>query len=174
MDAGYKILLSGVTEAHAPDIHPPIVLRPPFVPVPEDTQPPEQSLPPSGAEAKKGHTTGSDHISKKLKGEAAKPKHLLEHSLVSLLVVFLLVPGFLLFVGHVREGNRHNERANWSDQDFSSPSRDGELSQVIMDVAGADPVQAAIVAVNNPVEVAKCEGWRDWFDYESGWKGCRP
>ncbi|KAF6237795.1 hypothetical protein HO173_003996 [Letharia columbiana] len=144
MDAGYMILLKRVTK---PSEH--TVLR-------------------SDAEVKMDHGRGLSHIANDVKGEAA-PKRLLQAMLPSLLVLLLLVPGFLLFVGHVRKGNNHNERTSWREM-----SRDGERPQTVIDWLGLDPLQPDVAATDKPIEVAKCEGWRDWVDYGSGWNGCIP
>lgn len=101
----------------------------------------------------------------------APPKSLLQVLALPISVLFLLVPGLLLFVEHVRTGSKLIEGTNWSEQTMSGTV---DRPQAVMGVAGSNPFHPAVVAEENAVEVARCEGWRDWVDYGSGWKGCMP
>lgn len=121
-----------------------------------------------------GHKGGLSHTANNMKGKAAPPKQIVRAFLLPFLVLLLLVPGSLLFVEYVRKGGNHNGYTNLRDQHSSTMSRDGENLQAAIDVAGLDPLQPAVVAADNAVEVSKCEGWRDWVDYGSGWRGCIP
>ncbi len=168
MDAGYRILIKCATKARPQNG----VVRSPFRPIREDFQLSENAVGGKGSEVNKRHETGLKPTVNNFKEDASLPKHLLQSLLLQLLILLLLVPGFLLFVEQVRKGNDHNERTNWRDQD--SFSWDREEPQATLDVTGSDSLQSAIVALNDPAGVVKCEGWRDWIDYGSGWKGCIP
>ena len=121
-----------------------------------------------------GHKGGLSHTANNMKGKAAPPQKIVRAFLLPIFVLLFLVPGFLLFVEYVRKGDNHNGCANLRDQDTSTMSWDGENPQAAIDAAGLDPLQPAVIAAENAVEVAKCEGWRDWVDYGSGWRGCIP
>lgn len=167
MDAGYKVLLRRATQAHSQQIYRPVPVRPPFLPIPEDTQTSDHTILHSDGNVERGNTAS------KVKGEVA-PKHLLQALLLPLFVLLLLVPGLLLLVEHVRKETNHNERTSWKDQNPFTMSGDGQWPQAVIDVPSLDALQPASIAADNPVDVAKCEGWRDWVDYGSGWKGCIP
>ena len=173
MDTGYRILLKCAAEARAHKIRRPVVARRPCLPIPKHTQLPERTVISPDAALEKGrHGSDLSQTANSLKEVAAPRQRLLQPLLLPLFILLLLVPGFLRFVEHARKGNNHSERISWRDRDILS--RDGEGPQTIMDAAGSEALEPAIVAVDNPVEVAKCEGWRDWIDYGSGWKGCVP
>ena len=174
MDTGYKILLKRVTEARHQKLHRPDAVRCPSLPIPDGTQLPDHSINPPNAQVKKGHRTVLSYTADNAKEVAAPSECSLHFLLLALLILLLLVPGCLYFVEHVRRGNDHTERRIWRDRDQDSFSREEEGHQVIIDVAGSDALKPAVVAVEKAVEVAKCEGWRDWIDYGSGWKGCVP
>ena len=170
MDTGYRILLKRATEARAHKIRRPVVARRPFLPIPKHTQLSKRTVISPDAAVEKGrHGSDLSQTASSLKKVAAPRQRLLQPLLLPLFILLLLVPGF---VEHARKGNNHNERISWRDYDTSS--RDEEGPQTIIDAAGSEALEPAIVAVDNPVEVAKCEGWRDWVDYGSGWKGCVP
>ena len=175
MGTGYTILLKRFTESRSQNSRPTAVVRRPFLPIPEDTHLSENSVILTDAKVKKArkdHGTGLSHDANNARRAAAPPKHLLQPLLLSLFVLLLLVPGFLLFVKHIRKESNHNKCTSSRDRDPSS--RDGERHQAIIDVAGSEPLQPDVVVEDGPADVAKCEGWRDWVDYGSGWKGCIP
>ena len=172
MDAGYRILLKSVTKARARKSRRDVAFGHPVVPIPGVTQISEHAVESPDAEIKKSHGTSLSHTVRRVNGVATARKHLLQPLLLPILVLLLLVPCFLLFVEHVRKENSYNEGKIWRDQDPSS--RDGEIAQAMLTMVGSDPLQSAVAAVDGLVEVAKCEGWRDWVDYGSGWKGCMP
>ena len=105
---------------------------------------------------------------------APPPKHSLQSVLLALLVLLLLVPGLLLFVDHVRNGKNYNTHTHLKELHRDVSGWNEERSQVYVDEGGFAPLQSVATAADKPVEVAKCEGWRDWIDYGSGWKGCVP
>lgn len=172
MDTGYSILLS-VAKSRAQRLRRSIVARRPFVPAPEDTQLSEQFVKSPNAKVKRAekvHRTGLSYNANNMRKAALPPKHLLKLLFLSLLILLFLVPCFLLFVEHIRKDSNYNERTSWRD----TSTWDGERLQATIDMAGSDPLQPALVTENKADEVAKCEGWRDWVDYGSGWKGCIP
>ena len=173
MDPGYKILLKRVTEARSQDFRRPGILHRPSLTVPEDTH---LSTPvaSSTAEVGKDHGTVSSHAVHDAGGVAAPPQHSLQSVLLALLVLLLVVPGLLLFVEHVRNGNDYNEHTHRTDLDRDLSDFDEERSQVDIDGAGIDPLPSAGAAANEAVGGANGEGWRVWIDYGSGWKGCVP
>ena len=173
MDPGYKILLKRVTETRPHDSRRHDILRRSSLTIPEDTQLPRRVVS-SAAEVRKDHGTVSSHTVHNASGIAAPPQHPLQSLLLASLVLLLLVPGILLLVEHVRKGNDYTERAHWREPDRDLFGWDGGRSQVDLDGVGFEPLQSAVAAAGGPVEVAKCEGWRDWIDYGSGWKGCVP
>ena len=173
MDTGYRILLKRATEARAHKSRRPVAARRPFLPIPKHTQLSKRTVISPDAAVEKGrHGSDLSQTANSLKKVAAPRQRLLQPLLLPLFILLLLVPGFLRFVEHARKGNNHNKRISWKDHD--TLSRDEEGPQTIIDAAGSEALEPAIVAVDNPVEVAKCEGWRDWVDYGSGWKGCVP
>ena len=172
MDAGYRILLKGVTKARARKSRRDVAFGYPVPPIPGVTQLSEHAVESPVAKVKKSRGTSLSHTVRRVNGVASPRKHLLQSLLLPILVLFLLVPCFLLFVQHVRKENSYNEGKVWRDED--PPSRDGEIAQAMFTMVGSDPLQSAVAAVDGLVEVAKCEGWRDWVDYGSGWKGCMP
>ncbi len=174
MDAGYRILLRSAAKARSPRFLRPMHTRPISPRNPEDTQLSERSALNLDTEVMMAHKSELSHTANKVKGKATTREQIVQALLLPLLVLLLLVPGFLLFVEHVRSGNNYNERTSWRDQDPSTMSLDGETPQASVDVVGSDPWQPAVIAAENVVEVAKCEGWRDWVDYGVGWKGCIP
>ena len=173
MDPGYKILLKRVTETRSQDFRRHDILHRPSLTIREDTHL-SRPVASSAVEVRKDHGTVSSHAVHNASGMAAPPQHPLQYLLLALLVLLLLVPGFLLFVEHVRKGNDYNERTHWRERDRDLSGWGGERSQVDIDGVGFEPLQSAVAAADGPVEVAKCEGWRDWIDYGSGWKGCVP
>ncbi len=175
MDAGYRILLRSAAKARSPRFLRPMHTRPLSLRNPEDTQLSERSASNPDTEAMMAHKSGLSHTANKVKGKATPREQVVQALLLPLLVLLLLVPGFLLFVEYVRSGNNYNERTSWRDQeDPSTMSLDGETPQASVDAVGSDHWQPAVIAAENAVEVAKCEGWRDWVDYGCGWKGCTP
>ena len=172
MDAGYRIHLEHVSEERFPISRSPVFIRPTFLPIPEYTQLSEHTIYHSDAGLKLNHERGRSHAANNVKGEAiAKP--VLRALLLPLTILLLLVPGFLLSVEHIRNGNWHNERTSWRDQDPFIKSRDGERPQVAIDVAGLDPLQPVAATERYRNKAEKCDGWRDWIDvYVGGWKGC--
>lgn len=173
LDAGYMIRLKHVPEARSPKPRRDVLLSPTFLPVPADTQLLEHTVLHSDAEIRMDHERGWNHTANNVKGKAVSPKHMLEAILLPLLVLLLLVPGFLLFIGHVRKGNNPSERAIWRDQDPSAMSRDEKRPEAIMDVAALDPWQPVVASEKHGNKAEKCDGWRDRIDvYVGGWKGC--
>lgn len=173
MDAGYRFILKRVTEAWSPRFN---FVHPPTLPIPESTQLPEYTISHPDAEMELGHKRRE--MSPNVKEEAPYPKNLLEALLLPLFVLLLLVPGSLLCVERVRKVNNDNELPNWRDQYDRYPSTTDngeERPPAVIEVAGFDIFQPAVVATDSlVVEVKKCEGWRDWVDYGSGWRGCVP
>ena len=173
MAAGYRILVKRGTETLSQKSRRLVPIGPPLLPIPEDTQISELTVLRSDAKETTGHERGLGHTANNVQEQAAR-KHLLQALILPLLVLLVLVPGFLLSVEHIRKETNYNERTNWRDQDSTTVAGNGERLEAFMEVAGKDPLQTAHVAADNPVEVAKCEGWRDWVDYGGGWKGCIP
>lgn len=172
MDAGYRIHLEHVSEERSPISRSSVSIRPPFLPIPEYTQLSEHTIFHSDAELKLNHERGWSHTANNVKGEAIA-KHVLRALLLPLTILLLLVPGFLLSVEHVRNGNYHSERTSWRDQDPFIKSRDGERPQVAIDIAGLGSLQPVAASEKHGNKVEKCDGWRDWIDvYVGGWKGC--
>ena len=122
----------------------------------------------------KDQGTVSSHAVRDAGGVVAPPQDSLQFVLLALLVLLLLVPGLLLFVEHVRNGNEYNKHTHRRELDRDPSGFDEERSQVDFDGVGFELLQSAVAAADEPVEVAKCEGWRDWIDYGSGWRGCVP
>ena len=177
MDAGYRILLRSAAKARSPRFLRPIHIRPLSLRNPEDTQLSERSALNPDVEVMMAHKSGLSHTANKVKGKATKAtpsEQTVQALLLPLLVLLFLVPGFLLFVEHVRNGNNYNGRTSWRDQDPSTMSLNGESPQASLNVVDSGPLQPAVIAAEDPAEVAKCEGWRDWVDYGVGWKGCTP
>ena len=171
LDAGYRILLNGVTKTPSQEFCHPVSIHHHPKPIPDDTPLREHDVLHSDAEIKTEHESDMDYPANDAMNP---PRHLLQALILPFLFLLLFVPGSLLFVEHVRSGNNHNELTNWRDQDPSTPRRDGEMPKAIIDVADSDLPQPAVVTVDSAVEVLRCEGWRDWVDYGSGWKGCVP
>lgn len=177
MDTGYSILLKRVATSRAQRLCRSVVVRRPSLPAPEDTQLSEHSVKSPDAKmkkAKKIHRTSLSHNANNVRKTALTPKHLLQLLFLSLLILMFLVPCFLLFVEHIRKDSNYNERTSWRDRDRDTSTWDGERLQANIDAAGSESLQPAIVAENKAGEMGKCEGWRDWVDYGSGWKGCIP
>ena len=173
MDPGYKILLKRVIETRSQDFRRHDILHRPSLTIPEDTHL-SRPVASSEAEVRNYYGTLSSHTIHNASGTAAPPQHPLKSLLLALLILLLLVPCLLLFVEHVRKGNDYNERTHWMEPDRDLSSWDGEKSKVDIDEVGFEPLHSAVAAADSPVEVTKCEGWRDWIDYGSGWKGCVP
>ena len=181
MDAGYRILLERNEAACAHDASPLGVVQPSLLPISDD-QFSDHALLNQVAEEDKVHETGLNHTVSNVKGKvapgkvapckAAPVKSLLQSTVLPLMIFLVLVPGFLLFVDHVRRDDNRTERTNWRGQDLAG--RDAERPEAITDAAGSDPLPPVVAVSSDPVGVAKCEGWRDWIDYEGGWKGCVP
>ena len=171
MDPGYKILLK--REAGSQDLRRPHVHRRPSLTMPEGIHL-SRPVASSAAEWTKDCGTGSSHAVDNPSEIAAPPQNSLQSVLSALLVLLLVVPGFLLFVEHVRNGNGYNEHTRWGELDRDLFGLNEERSQVDIDGVGFEPWQSAVAAAEEPIEVSKCEGWRDWIDYGSGWKGCVP
>lgn len=169
MDAGYRILLRLGTRARSPRF---TFDRPPVLPIPKNIQLFENTFLHLDPETKMGHERRG--LSPNVKGEAARPKSLLEALLVPLFVLLLLVPGSLLFVEYVRDGNNDNGLTGWRDQYPCTTRRGEERRPAVIEVAGFDALQPDVVGTDNFLEAAKCQGWRDWVDYGSGWRGCVP
>ena len=175
MDAGYKVLYKRAAEAGsqysccAPlNRHPSPLIR-------EDTQLFAPTARHSNAKAKMNNDKGSDSPAKDLEGAIISPRETLKALLLALFLLFLVVPGFLLFVDHVRSGNDGNEPTSWSDE--HAMSGNGLASRALLDAVDLDPLQPAVGGAVDDAgerERAKCEGWRDWVDYGSGWRGCLP
>ena len=165
MDAGYRMRLRSVTEAPSPKSN-----RPASLPIPEDTQLPECTASNLDTKVKTGH----DRALSPTVDDVELPKKILRALLLPLLVLLFLVPGFLLFVEHVRNGNNHDTRTSRKDQYPSTMSQDGGSIKGVIDVVGLESMQPAVPGADNLGRVAKCDGWRDWIDYGSGWKGCVP
>lgn len=169
MDAGYRIHLRSVTEAPSPEVSHPDSNRPASLPIPE-IQLPEYAASHSDTEMKTGHERALSLTAK----DVEPPKKIPRALLLPLFVLLLLVPGFLLFVGHVRNGINHDNRTSERDQYLSTIGREGDSLEGLVDVVGLEPLQPAVPVADNLGGIAKCEGWRDWLDYGSGWKGCVP
>lgn len=177
MDTGYSILLKRVATSRAQRFRHSGVVRRPFVPAPEDTQLSEHSIESPDAKMNKAkifQRTGLSHNASKVRKRALPPKNVLQLLFLSLLVLLYLVPCLLLFVEHIRKDSNYKERTNRRDRDWDTSTSDAERLQATIDVAGSEPLPPALVAENKAGEVAKCEGWRDWVDYGTGWKGCIP
>ena len=172
MDAGYKILHKRATEAGSQHSYCALLNRHPSPPIREDTQLFAPTVRHPDAKAKMNHEKGLDRPAKDLKAAVIPARETSKALLLPLLLLLLLVPGLLLFVEHVRRGNDGNERTSWSDEHTTSGNR--IESREILDVVDLDPLQPAVGPAENAVERAKCEGWRDWVDYGSGWRGCLP
>ena len=173
MDAGYKILHKCAAEAGSQHSCRAPLNRHPPPPIREHTQLSVPTSRHSNAEAKMNDETGLDSPAKDLKGAVMSPRETLKALSLALLLLLLVVPGLLLFVEHVRGGNEGYEPTSWSDEHTMSGSR--IESRAILDAVDLDPLQPAVSGpVDNAVEGAKCEGWRDWVDYGSGWRGCFP
>ena len=169
MDAGYKILYKRAAEASSQDSCCAPLNRHPSLPIREDTKLFAPTARHSDAKAKASNDTGLDR--------PATLRETLKSLSLAALLLFLVVPGFLLFVDHVRSGNDGNEPTSWSDE--HAMSGNGIEFRAILDTVDLDldPLQPAVSgSVDNAVERegAKCEGWRDWVDYGSGWRGCLP
>ena len=175
MDAGYRILLKPAAEARAQRIRRPALARRPFLPIPKHTQLPGRTvISPDAVTEKCRHALGSNHTANDNAKDVAAPRQrLLRSLLLPLFILLLLVPGFLRFVEFARRGNRYTERVNWRIH-HDPGSWDGEVTEVVIDAAGSSILVPAAVAMDESVEVARCEGWRDWLDYGSGWRGCVP
>ena len=173
MDSGYKILLKRVTETCSHDFRRHDILHCPFPTTQEDIHM-SRSVGSSAAKVRKDHGTISSHTVHNASGIAAPHQHPLQSLLLTLLILLLLVPGFLLFVEHVRKGNDYDERTHLRERDRDLSGGDAERSQVDVDGLDFEHLRSAVAAPDERVEVAKCEGWRDWIDYGSGWKGCVP
>ena len=171
MDADHRIILNRVTKTRPQEIRRPLSAQSPFPPIPEDTQLSEHSVSPSDAEVKMDQERGLIHAANHVK---APRKTLMHASLRLFLFLVLLIPACLPYVEQIRKGSNHNAGISWRDQDPSMMRRDAERRQAVVDVAGSDPLQPAVVVAGKATEAAKCEGWRDWVDYGSGWKGCVP
>lgn len=170
MDAGYRILLNHVSEARSPKSRRPISTCAPCFPLPEDIQLSEDDIFGLDTEVKLDHESP---IADNVEGEAGPRKEIVRALLLPLIILLLLVPGFLLFVEHVRRGNYPTERTSWMDQDPSIMSRDGEKPQAAIDAAGLDPLQPVNAWEKHENKVERCDGWRDRIDvYVGGWKGC--
>lgn len=173
MDPGYQILLKRVTKAHSQDLCRPDILHRPSLTIPEGTHL-ARPVAFSAAEERKDHGAISSHSVHNPSGAVAPTQHSLQSVLLALLVLLLFVPGLLLFVEHVRNGNDYNEHAHSRGLDRDLSGLDEERSQGDVDGVGFEPLQTAVADADELVEVTKCEGWRDWIDYGSGWKGCVP
>lgn len=172
MDSGYKILHKRAAEAVSQYSCCALLNRHPSPPIRENTQLFAPIVRHSDAKAKMNNEKGLDGTTKDLKGAINPPRETLKALLLPLLLLLLLVPGLLLFVGHVRGGNDGNEPTSWSDEHATSGN--GLVSRAILDVVDLDPLQPAVGPADDGVKRAKCEGWRDWVDYGSGWRGCLP
>ena len=173
MDPGYKILLKYVSEVRSQDLRRPHNHHRPSLTIPERTHL-SRPVASSATELRKDRGTVSSHAADNPSEIAAPPQHSLQSVLLALLFLLLVVPGFLLFVEHVRNGNDHNEHTHWGELDRDLSGLNEERSQAEIDGVGFEPLQSAVAAAEEPIEVVKCEGWRDWIDYGSGWKGCVP
>ena len=177
MDTGYRILLKRATEPWAETLHRRVVFRHASLPIPGDNPLSRYTVASPNAEKGMDRRTVSSHTAHKANGVAAPPRHSQQSVVLALLILLLLVPGFLLFVEHVRKGDGNDERIRWLGRDWDPCGQNGKSVRAMIDVVDLDSLQppAAIFdAVDRHVEVAKCQGWRDWIDYGSGWKGCVP
>ena len=163
MDAGYRIHIRSATEAPSPEFSHPNPNRPASLPIREEIQLPECVASHSDTEMKMGHERAWSHTAKAVE----TPKKTRRALLLPLFVLLLLVPGFLLFVGHVRNGINHDNRT--SERDQYPSTREGDSLEGVV-----EPLQPAVPGADHLGGIAKCEGWRDWVDYGSGWKGCVP
>ena len=171
MDAGYRIHLRSITEAPAPKFSGSNSNRPATLPIPEDTKLPKCAASHSDTEIKMDHERALNHTAK----DVEPPKKIQRALLLPLFVLLLLVPGLLLLVGHIRDGNNHDNRTSERDQYPSTSSREGNSLEGVIDVVGVETLQPAVLVADHHLGgMAKCEGWRDWLDYGSGWKGCVP
>ena len=171
MDAGYKILLRRFTEPYAQKPCHPDILRSPSLPSTKNTRLSEHGVCNSGPEVDKIQKTGLSHTVNNVNGKPSPVKRLQQSPLLPLFILLLLVPGFLLFVKHICKGDSYDRFTISRDQDRSG--WDEEKTGALIDEAGSASLQTVAVMEDNP-EVAKCKGWRDWVDYESGWTGCVP
>ena len=175
MDAGYKILHKRAAEAGSRHSCCAPLNRHPSTPIREDTQlfaPPARH---SDAKAKMNNDNDLDSPAKDLEGPVMSLRETLKSLSLALLLLLLVVPGLLLFVEHVRGGSDGTEPTSWSDEHAMSGNR--IESRAVLDVVDLNPSQPAVGApADNAGERqrAKCEGWRDWVDYGSGWRGCLP
>ena len=173
MDAGYKILHKRAAEAGSQYSCCAPLNRHPSPPIREHTRLFAPTARHSDAKAKMDDETGLDSPAKDLEGAVMSPRETLKALSLALLLLLLLVPGLLLFVDHVRRGNDGNEPTSRSDEHTMSGT--GIESRAILDAVDLDPLQPAVSGpADSPVEGAKCEGWRDWVYYGSGWRGCLP
>lgn len=170
MDAGYRIHLRNVTKAPSPTLSCPKHSRPVSLPMPEDTQLHECAASHSITEEEKGH----DGVTSYTSNDVEPLKMILQDVLLPILILLFLVPAFLLFAEHIRNGYNRDPGPSLRNQHPSTTIRDGENLEGTMDVLGLEPLQPAVQGADPPREMAKCEGWRDWLDYGSGWKGCVP
>ena len=173
MDAGYSVLLERNEAAFAHNATSRLsVIDPALLPISEDDPFSNHALQDQEVEVDKGHGTTLGHTVNKMNDKEVPVKSLLQHLVLPLIILLVLVPGFLLFVDYVRREDNRTERTNWRGQDPSSG--DAERQEVFIDMAGLSALQPVVAMSSIPVGVAKCEGWRDWIDYEGGWKGCIP
>lgn len=168
MDAGYRIHLRSITEAPSPKSSGPNTDGPATPPIPEDIQLPKCAASHTDTEVELDHERAMSRTATDIE----PPKKTQRALLLPLFVLFLLVPGFLLFVGYLRDEN--NNRMNERDQYPSTILREGHRLESVVDVVGLEPLQPLVPVADNLGGIAKCEGWRDWLDYGSGWKGCVP
>ena len=175
MDAGYEILHKRAAEPGSQHSCCAPLNGHPFTPIREDTQLFAPTTPHSDAKAKMNNDNGMDSPANDLEGPLMSPRETLKSLSLALLLLLLVVPGLLLFVEHVRGGNDANEPTSWSNEHPMSGNR--VESHAVLDVVDLDPLQPAVGAPTDNArekERAKCEGWRDWVDYGSGWRGCLP
>ena len=175
MDAGYNILYKRVAEAGSQHSCCALLNRHPSPTIPEDTQLFTPTTRHSDAKPRMNNETGLDSPAKDLIGAVLSPRETLKALSLALLLLLLVVPGLLLFVDHVRRGNDGNEPTSWSAEHAMSGNDLG--FREILDVVDLGPVQPTVGGPADNAggrERAKCEGWRDWVDYGSGWRGCRP
>lgn len=170
MDAGYSIHLVSATKAPSRKLSRPSFNRPTSQPNPERTQLPECAASQSDTKEELGH----DRALSRTANDAKSLKILLQDVLLPILILLFLITAFQLFVQHVRNGNNHDLGPSMRDQYPFTTIRDGEDLEGVIDVLGFEPLQPAVPGADHHGERAKCEGWRDWLDYGSGWKGCVP
>ena len=173
MDAGYSILVERNEAAYAYNATSRLGgIDPTLLPKSEDDQFSNHALQDQEVEVDKAHGTSLGHTVNKLNDKVTPVKSLLQHLVLPLLILLVLVPGFLLFVDYVREEDSRAEHTNWRGHDPSSGY--AERQEVIVETEDSSALQPVVTVSNKPVGVEKCEGWRDWIDYEGGWKGCIP